>query len=59
MQRISSCLRWIDEEFLVQEDFVGMHEVDKAHAASLSTILLDVIIRMLRTYVVRAMTGHR
>jgi Domain of unknown function (DUF4371) len=46
MQQLSICLRWIDDEFCVHEDYVGMHEVEKADAASLTAILLDVIVRL-------------
>ena len=39
------CFRWIDEDFHIHEDFMGMYEVDKADAATLSSLILDVITR--------------
>jgi len=44
-QQMSICLRWTDEDFSVHEDFMGMYEVAKADAETLSSLLLDAITR--------------
>ena len=44
-QQLGICLRWVDKDFFIHEDFVGLYEVNKADACHLSTFLLDVLTR--------------
>ena len=39
-------LRWVDDNLLPHEDFIGMHKVDKIDAETIKTVILDVLTRM-------------
>jgi Domain of unknown function (DUF4371) len=45
LQQLSICLRWVDNNFSIHEDCIGLYEVDRANAASISSMLLDAITR--------------
>ena len=45
-EQVVICLRWVDDSLLPHEDFIGMHKVDKIDAATIKTVILDVLTRM-------------
>jgi len=45
-QQLSVCLRWVDETFEMHEDFIGLYEMVGANADTITTMLLDVILRL-------------
>ena len=45
-EQVVICLRWVDDNLLPHEDFIGMHKVDKIDAATIKTVILDVLTRM-------------
>lgn len=40
------CIRWVDDELDIHEDFIGLHVVESIDAATLHAVLKDVLIRM-------------
>jgi hypothetical protein len=45
-QQLGICVRWVDENFGVQEDFIGLHELTEANATILTTIIKDSMLRL-------------
>ena len=40
------CVRWVDENFISHEDFIGLHEMEKPDATSTVGVLKDIILRL-------------
>ena len=40
------CLRWVDNDFQVHEDFVGLYEVSSANADTIQSVIMDVLQRL-------------
>ena len=40
-----ACIRWIDAEFVIHEDLIGLMHVEKTDANTLTTAIKDVLIR--------------
>ena len=40
------CVRWVDEDFISHEDFIGLHEMEKTDATSTVVVLKDIILRL-------------
>ena len=40
------CFRWVDDDFEIHEDFVGLHPLPNAKADSIVKVIFDVIHRM-------------
>ena len=38
------CIRWVDNDLNVKEDFVGLHELSVTNAETLAFILKDVVL---------------
>jgi len=45
-QQLSVCIRWASDDLQINEDFVGLYEVPKADADTLSRIILDTLLRL-------------
>ena len=45
-EQVVICLRWVDDNLLPHEDFIGMHKVDKNDAATIKTVIHDVLTRI-------------
>lgn len=45
-EQVVICLRWVDDDLDVHEDFIGLHKVDRIDAATIKTVILDVLMRM-------------
>ena len=45
-EQVVICLRWVDDNLLPHEDFIGMHKVDKIDAETIKTVIPDVLTRM-------------
>ena len=46
MEQIVVCLRWVNEAFEAQEEFVGLYEVASTEAEVFYTNVTDVLLRM-------------
>ena len=44
-EQLSICIRWVDEEFTIHEDLIGLVHVEKTDADSLCMAIKDVLIR--------------
>ena len=44
-EQLSICIRWIDSEFSIHENLLGMVHVEKTDATSISTAIKDVLVR--------------
>ena len=44
-EQLSICIRWIDSEFSIHDDLIGMVHVEKTDATSISTAIKDVLFR--------------
>ena len=40
------CIRWADENFVVHEDFLGIHPLERTTADDIVLIIKDVLLRM-------------
>ena len=40
------CLRWVDDEFEVHEEFIGLYEIDNLTANTLAAAIKDTLLRM-------------
>jgi len=45
LQQMGVSLRWVDNNFFVLEDFIGLYELKVADASALTSLLEDVLIR--------------
>ena len=44
-EQLSICIRWIDSEFSIHEDLIGMVHFERTDATSISTAIKDVLVR--------------
>ena len=44
-EQLALCVRWVDEEFVIHEDLIGMVHVEKTDANSLTAAIKDVLLR--------------
>ena len=44
-EQLTMILRWIDEDFTVSEEFVGLHSLTRADAESIVTVIKDAFLR--------------
>ena len=40
------CLRWVDDDLQVHEDFIGLNVVESIDSATLTAVIKDVLVRM-------------
>ena len=40
------CIRWVDNDFNANEDFIGLHELSITNAETLAFILKDAVLRL-------------
>ena len=45
MEQLVLCLRWVDEELKIHEDFIGLHGMEVTDAKSIVNIIKNIIIR--------------
>lgn len=45
-EQLVICFRWIDENFQVQEDFVGIHSIENIKSDTIVAVIKDVLIRL-------------
>ena len=45
-EQLVICLRWVDENLQVHEDFVGLHPLSDTKVDTIAKVILDIIRRM-------------
>ena len=45
-EQLVFCIRWVDDELVVHEDFIGMHPMQGTSADQIAFIIKDVLLRM-------------
>ena len=45
-EQLIICIRWVDENFVVHEDFLGIHPLEQTTADDIVFIMKDVLLRM-------------
>jgi hypothetical protein len=45
-EQLVFCLRSVDQEMSVQEYFIGLHKMDKCDAATIATVVKDILLRL-------------
>ena len=46
VEQVVICLRWVNENFEVQEEFVGLFEVASIGAENIYTAITDIFLRL-------------
>lgn len=46
VEQVSMCIRHVDDEWVIFEDFVGMYATDRTDAATLTNIVTDILLRL-------------
>ena len=45
-EQLVFCIRWVDDELVVHEDFIGMHPMQGTGADQIVFIIKDILLRM-------------
>ena len=45
MEQLSISIRWVDQNYEINEDFVGMVGIESANASNLRSVILDCLLR--------------
>ena len=45
-EQLVICIRWVDTELEVHEDFIGLYEVDKTDADTITRTIFDALLRL-------------
>ena len=45
-EQVVICMRWVDSNFEVQEEFIGMHYFDFIDASTLYQVIINVLLRL-------------
>eukprot|EP00112_Aurelia_sp_Birch-Aquarium-sp1_P015994 Seg3588.3 transcript_id=Seg3588.3/GoldUCD/mRNA.D3Y31 product="Zinc finger MYM-type protein 1" protein_id=Seg3588.3/GoldUCD/D3Y31 len=45
-EQLVFCIRWVDDELIVHEDFIGMHPMEGTSADQIVFIIKDILLRM-------------
>jgi len=45
-EQLSVCIRWVDEKFQVNEDFLCLADVDSTSSSTILTVIKDILIRL-------------
>lgn len=45
-EQLVICLQWVDDDLVPHEDFIGMQKVERIDAATIKSVILDVLVRM-------------
>lgn len=45
-EQVVICIRWVTDNFVVNEEFIGLYVVDKIDAATLVNVIKDVLCRL-------------
>ena len=57
-EQLSICIRWIDSEFSIHEDLIGLVHVERTDATSISTAIKDVLVLCSLSYFTVQMMVH-
>ena len=44
-EQLVICIRWVDDCFLIHEDFIGMHPLERTNADQVVAILKNTLIK--------------
>ena len=45
-EQFGSCIKWVDNKLEAREDFIGLHNLERADASSITALIKDCLIRM-------------
>ena len=45
-EQLMFCLRWVDDDLVVHEDFIGMHPMKSTGADQIVFLIKDILLRM-------------
>ena len=45
-EQLVICIRWVDNRFVVHEDFIGMHPLERKNADQVAAILKNALLRI-------------
>ena len=45
-EQLVICIRWVDDCFVIHEDFIGLHPLERTTADQVVTILKNALLRM-------------
>ena len=45
-EQLVICIRWVDDSFVIHEDFIGMHPLERTTADQVVAILKNALLRM-------------
>ena len=45
-EQLVICIRWVDNRFVVHEDFIGMHPLERTNADQVAAILKNALLRI-------------
>ena len=45
-EQVVVCIHWVDDDFNVHEDFIGLYQVDSICSDSLVAVIKDALLRM-------------
>ncbi len=46
IEQVVVCLRWVNEIFEVQEEFVGLYQVESVHSEKIYQVITDILLRL-------------
>lgn len=46
VEQLTFCLRWVSDDFIINEDFIGVHQADKCDAASIVAIIKNILLSL-------------
>ena len=45
-EQLVICIRWVDDCFVIHEDFIGMHPLERTNAGQVVAILKNALLRI-------------
>ena len=45
-EQVVICIRWVDDCFVIHEDFIGMHPFERTNAVQVVAILKNALLRI-------------
>ena len=45
-EQLVTCIRWVDDCFVIHEDFTGMHPLERTNADQVVAILKNALLRI-------------
>ena len=46
IEQMTFCIRWVDENFIIHEDFVGVRQADKCDATTIVRIIKNILLSL-------------